>query len=156
MFLEKKNNKIKEDIAQKCYTYMSTDDGKDKILNPSGRTPISKVDWSKTDFEKEITARIDSYVESYLQTDGVFEKYYDIKKEISSLNDQMNGIIQEMESEWMQTRQVTSGFNLGNFLIAIGLSTSPMCSGALAIGFGVSAAVVACVSFVIGSLCGLI
>lgn len=38
---------------------MSTDEGKDKILNPPGRTPISEVDWRKTYFEKEIRARID-------------------------------------------------------------------------------------------------
>lgn len=45
---------------------MSTDAGRDKILNPPGRTPITKVDWNKTDFEKEIEARVDSHVENYL------------------------------------------------------------------------------------------
>lgn len=54
-----------EDIAQECYKYMSTDAGKDKLSNHPGRTPISKEDWSKKDFEKE--EKVDSYVENYLQ-----------------------------------------------------------------------------------------
>lgn len=152
-FLEK-TNETKEVIAQECYTYMSTDAGKDKILNPSGRTPISKVDWSKTDFEKEITSRIDSYVETYLKSDIVLEKYDDIKKAVNSFHDKMEGIILEMESEWIQTRQVKPGFNPTKWLISFGLLTSTMWFAALASGFGIATAVLAGVSFVVCSLLG--
>lgn len=152
-FLEK-NNKAKEDIAQECYKYMSTDAGKEKILNPPGRTPLSKVDWNKTDFEKEIEERVDAYVESYLQSDGVMERYKDIQIEVNLFHDKVNEILVEMESEWIETRQVIHGFDPGNFLIAFGLLTSPLWFAALAIGFGVAAAVVAGVSFVLGALFG--
>lgn len=152
-FLEK-TNETKEVIAQECYTYMSTDAGKDKILNPSGRTPISKVDWSKTDFEKEITSRIDSYVETYLKSDVVLEKYDDIKKAVNSFHDKMEGIILEMESEWIQTRQVKPRLNPAKWLISFGLLTSTMWFAALASGFGIAAAVAAGVSFVVCSLLG--
>lgn len=151
-FLEK-TNKTKEVIAQECYTYMSTDAGKEKILNPSGHTPISKVDWSKTDFEKEITSRIDSYVETYLKSDVVMEKYDDIKKAVNSFHDKMDGIILEMESEWIQTRQVKPGLNPGNWLISFAV-TSTMWFAALATGFGIAAAVAAGASFLVCSLFG--
>lgn len=49
-----------------------------------------------------------------------------------------------MESEWVETRQVVSGLvHPGNLLIAFGAFTSPIWFAALAMGFGVAAAVVA-------------
>lgn len=149
-FLEK-NNKAKEDIAQEFYKYMSTDAGKEKILNPPGRTPISKVDWNKTDFEKEIEERVDAYVESYLQSHRVMESYKDIQIEVNLFHDKVNEILVEMESEWIQTRQVIHGFNPGKFFIAFGLLTSPIWFSALATRFGVAAVVV---SFAISALFG--
>lgn len=111
---------------------MSTDAGREKILNPPGRTPITKVDWNKTDFEKEIEARIDSYVETYLQTNDVLKRYKDIQIEVNSFHDKINESLLKMESEWVETRQVVSGFDPGNLLIAFGAFTSPIWFAALA------------------------
>lgn len=133
---------------------MSTDTGRDKILNPPGRTPITKVNWNKTDFEKEIEARIDSYVETYLQTNGVLKRYKDIQIEVNSFHDKINESLLKMESEWVETRQVVSGFHPGNLLIAFGAFTSPIWFAALAMGFGAAAAVVAGVTLFFGALFG--
>lgn len=150
----KKNNQAKEEIAKECYTFMTTDAGKNKILNPPGRTPISKVDWKKTGFEKEIEARIDSYVESYLQSSGVLDRYNDIEVEVHLFHDKISETLFEMESEWIQTKQTVSEFDPGNFLIAFGIFTSPLWITAITIGFGVACAVVAGVTFVFGALFG--
>lgn len=80
---------------------MLIDVGKEKILNFLGYIFILKVDWSKIDFEKEIILRIDLYVEIYLKFDVVMEKYDDIKKVVNLFYDKMDGIILEMESEWI-------------------------------------------------------
>lgn len=72
-FLEK-NNQAKEYIAQECYDYMSTSAGKEKVLNPPKRTPIAGVNWGTTDFEKEIEARVDLYVEKFLAIRWSFKK----------------------------------------------------------------------------------
>lgn len=133
---------------------MSTDEGKDKILNPPGRTPISEVDWRKTYFEKEIRARIDLYVESHLQSSGVLERYKDIEIEIKLFHVKIDKAILEMEREWIPSRKVVSGSHLGNLWIALGLLTSPIWFAALATGFGVAAAVVAVVTFVLSAILG--
>lgn len=134
---------------------MSTDAGRDKILNPPGRTPITKVDWNKTDFEKEIEARVDSYVENYLQSSGVLKRYKDIQIEVNSFHDRINESLLKMESEWVETRQVVSGLDHpGNLLIAFGAFTSPIWFAALAMGFGVAAAVVAGVTLFFSALFG--
>lgn len=133
---------------------MSTDEGKDKILNPPGRTPISEVDWRKTYFEKEIRARIDLYVKSHLQSSGVLERYKDIEIEIKLFHVKIDKAILEMEREWIPSRKVVSGSHLGNLWIALGLLTSPIWFAALATGFGVAAAVVAVVTFVLSAILG--
>lgn len=133
---------------------MSTDEGKDKILNPPGRTPISEVDWRKTYFEKEIRERIDLYVESHLQSSGVLERYKDIEIEIKLFHVKIDKAILEMEREWIPSWKVVSGSHLGNLWIALGLLTSPIQFAALATGFGVAAAVVAVVTFVLSAILG--
>lgn len=72
-FLEK-NTKAKEDITQECYDYMSTSAGRKKVLDPPDRIPIADINWGTTDFEKEIEARVDLYVEKFLQSDGVLKR----------------------------------------------------------------------------------
>lgn len=134
--------------------FMTKEEGKTKILNPKGRTPIMKVDWSRIDLEKEIEARINSYVESYLQTNGVLERYNNIKVDVHLFHDKINATLSEMESEWIHTRQVVSRSYLGNFVIAIGFITSPIWLAAVTIGFGVAAAVAAGASFLFGALIG--
>lgn len=72
-YLQKTKDTI-QTIVRESEEYMSTSAGKYDVLNPSGRKPIDKVDWNRTDFEKEISARVDLYVVEYLQSNRVLKK----------------------------------------------------------------------------------
>lgn len=81
---QKRIKKVIEDIAQECYDYMSTDEGKDKILNPPNRPPIMKVVWQPRLFAMEIHARVLLYIEHLLKSSEVNEKFVTEKDEIVS------------------------------------------------------------------------
>lgn len=71
---QKRIKKVIEDIAQECYDYMSTDEGKDKILNPPGRPPIMEVVWQPRVFAMEIHARVLLYMKHFLESSEVNKK----------------------------------------------------------------------------------
>lgn len=152
-FLEK-NTRAKEDIAQECYDYMSTSAGREKVLNPPNRTPIADVNWGTTDFEKEIEARVDLYVEKYLQSDGVLKKYEDIHKEVNTFCEQVISDLSGMEKEWIEAFPDTWSFSPTYVLLSLGALTSPVWMAALAVGFGVVTAFAAGIFFIAGAVWG--
>lgn len=152
-FLEK-NTEAKEDIAQECYDYMSTIAGRTKVLNPPDRTPIADINWGTTDFEKEIEARVDLYVEKFLQSDGVLKRYECIQIEINKFCEQVISDLSGMEKEWIESFPDTWSFSPTNVLLSLGALTSPVWMAALAVGFGLAAAALAGVAFLIGAVWG--
>lgn len=152
-FLEK-NTEAKEDIAQECYDYMSTSAGRTKVLNPPDRTPIADINWGTTDFEKEIEARVDLYVEKFLQSDGVLKRYECIQIEINKFCEQVISDLSGMEKEWIESFPDTWSFSPTNVLLSLGALTSPVWMAALAVGFGLAAAALAGVAFLIGAVWG--
>lgn len=80
--LNEKTKKVIEDTAQKCYDYMSTDFGKDKILNPPGCTPIMEVIWQPVQFAQEINTRVSRHVNEFLKSEEVLQNFENIKEEI--------------------------------------------------------------------------
>lgn len=152
-FLEK-NTRAKEDIAQECYDYMSTSAGREKVLNPPDRTPIANVNWGTTDFEKEIEARVDLYVDKYLQSDGVLKRYEYIHKEVNTFCEQVISDLSGMEKEWIETFPDTWSFSPTNVLLSLGALTSPVWMAALVVGFGVVAALAAGLFFIVGAVWG--
>lgn len=152
-FLEK-NTEAKEDIAQECYDYMSTSAGRTKVLNPPDRTPIADINWGTTDFEKEIEARVDLYVEKFLQSDGVLKRYECIQIEINKFCEQVISDLSGMEKEWIESFPDTWSFSPTNVLLSLGALTSPVWMAALAVGFGLAAAALAGVAFLIGAFWG--
>lgn len=149
-----KNDEAKEDIAQECYDYMSTSAGRERVLNPPDRTPIADVNWGTTDFEKEIEARVDLYVEIFLQSDGVLKRYECIQIEINEFCEQVLSDLSGMEKEWIKSFPDKWTFSPTNVLLTLGVLTSPIWMAALAVGFGLAAAALAGVAFLIGAVWG--
>lgn len=98
--LERKRKTI-EEIVKECEDYMSTESGENSILNPEGRIPIAKLFWFSKDFSKEIKQRVDLYVESYLQSDAVVNRFEKIKDELISFSKRTELSLSEMENEWI-------------------------------------------------------
>lgn len=105
---------------------MSTSAGREKVLNPPDRTPIADVNWGTTDFKKEIEARVDLYVEKYLQSDGVLKRYKNIQIEINTFCEQMISDLSGMEKEWIESFPDTWSFSPTNVLLSLGVLTSPV------------------------------
>lgn len=133
---------------------MSTSAGREKVLNPPDRTPIADVNWGTTDFEKEIEARVDLYVEKYLQSDGVLKKYEDIHKEVNTFCEQVISDLSGMEKEWIEAFPDTWSFSPTNVLLSLGALTSPVLMAALVVGFGVVTAFAAGIFFIAGAVWG--
>lgn len=133
---------------------MSTSVGKEKVLNPPNRTPIADVNWGTVDFEKEIEVRVDLYVEKYLQSDGVLKIYENIQIEIDTFCEQVISDLSGMENEWIKNIPDTSSVSLTNAFLLLGLLTSPAWLAALAVGFGLAAAVGSGCFFFVGTVLG--
>lgn len=88
--------KVVDDIEQEIYHYMSTDEGKDKILNPQDRIPIM----DSFPLSMQVIQRVDSYIKKYLQSDYVLQKFDQIKDEIILFYQRASSDISQMESDW--------------------------------------------------------
>lgn len=133
---------------------MSTSGGIYDILNPTGRKRIAEVDWSKTDLEKEISARVDLYVAKYLQSYKVLEKFKKIAEEISDFRQKIVSSLEQMESEWARLKPNVEETESSTFLIQLGLLTSPVWITALAFGLGLPPAEFGGILFAVSSLFG--
>lgn len=136
-------------------TYMSTKEGKYRILNPAGRVSIAETNWNKTNFEARIKSRIDLYVKHFLQSDSVVKRHQDIVREIQSFYAQTKFSINAIENESVDVHppndEETESFT---YLIQLGLISSPVWLAALAFGFGIPAAICGGCAFVISSFFG--
>lgn len=101
---QKRIKKVIEDIAQECYDYMSTDEGKDKILNPPGRPPIMEVVWQPRVFAMEIHARVLLYMKHFLESSKVNKKIVTEKEEIESFYKKVSSELSDMEEGWTVVR----------------------------------------------------
>lgn len=101
---QKRIKKVIEDIAQECYDYMSTDEGKDKILNPPGRPPIMEVVWQPRVFAMEIHARVLLYMKHFLESSEVNKKIVTEKEEIESFYKKVSSELSDMEEGWTVVR----------------------------------------------------
>lgn len=72
-------------IIDEFLEFMSTNDGKHKILNPPGRVSIADTNWKKTDVQKRIKSRTDLHVKSFLLSDAVVKRKQNILREMQSL-----------------------------------------------------------------------
>lgn len=153
--IAKTNDTIKA-VVQECERSMSTSAGKYDVLNPKGRKPIAEVDWNKTNFEKEIRARVDLYVVEFLKSEGVLKKFKEISEEIREFRQKIKSSLEVMENKWARLNPDVEETESSTFLIQLGLLTSPVWIVALAFGFGIPAAIIGTIVFAVSSFFGLV
>lgn len=100
--LQNKIKKVIGDKAQECYDYMSTYEGREKILNPEGRLPIMEFDWLRHNFAEIINARVILYVENELKSSDVVQMFETVKNEIALFHEKVSSDISDMEKEWIE------------------------------------------------------
>lgn len=138
-----------DDIVKECETYMSTDEGKNKILNPAGRVSINNMNWNKADFEAKIKSRIDLYVKDFLKSDAVLNRYKNTGKKLQIFHDKIITKIKDLEGEPENINPLNEkDTESKTYLIQIGFLSSPAWLTALAFGVNIPAAffVVFCLS----------
>lgn len=109
-------------VVQECERFMSTSAGKNYILNPTGQKRIAEVNWNKTDFEKEISARVDLYVTEYLQSDTVLQKFKKIAEEINDFRQKIISSLEQIEGEWARLKPNVEETESSNFLRQLAFS----------------------------------
>lgn len=97
---ERINGSIIE-TAESCYEYMLSDEGKDMILNPIGKEPILNVIWKPVEYCEEIKSRLYMYVENFLKSEEVTEKFKKIKNELFAFYKRKEKEISGMEKDWL-------------------------------------------------------
>lgn len=144
-------------IIHECEAYMSTEEGKYKILNPPGRVAIADIDWNKTYFEGRIKSRVDVYVKHFLTSNAIVRRQIYIAGEIQSFYARTSPIINRIEKNSVDIHPLndeeTESFT---YLIRVGLISSPVWLAALAFGFGIPGAIIGGCAFAVSSFLGWI
>lgn len=142
-------------IIRECETYMSTEKGKYRILNPAGRRSIADTDWNKTNFEGRIKSRVDLYVKNFLPSNAVVSRQINIAKDIQSFYDQTIVSIKIIQNDSVDIHPMsdedTESFSS---LIRLGLISSPVWIATLAFGLGIPAAIIGGCAFAVSSFFG--
>lgn len=124
---------------------MSTDEGKQKILNPPGRKPIKKFGWHPHVFQDKVRQRVSVYVQETLKSEHVLQAFCKIKDDVVSYYQRTSLDISEIEKCWTEEREervkrddteISDGT-----IVGIALATSPVWLPLLATGVGLTIAV---------------
>lgn len=107
-----------EETAEACYDFMSTDEGKDMILNSPGRPPILQRVLFGVNFE--INELVRQYVNNFLRISDVLKEFKGIRGEIVSFYHNTSLELSKMENEWTYDRG-------SKVYVCEALETSPLC-----------------------------
>lgn len=150
--MQKRIKKEIEGIAQGVYDYMSTDLGKDRILNPSGTPPIMEVDWKPKLFVMNIHDRINIHIKNVLKSSDVVQRFEAVKTEIASFYEKVSSDLSDMENGWIVVEpdktKVSADTEIDDTnistasVVGVLLVTSPMWLPLLAAGIGLTVAFV--------------
>lgn len=105
---------------------MSSDDGKDEILNPPNRPPILQI--CPSQIPKEIYSLVRKHVDTFLRSAYVLKKFRGIRGEIVSFYHNISMELSKMENEWTYDRE-------SNVSVCEALVTSPLCMPGLTISW---------------------
>lgn len=97
-YQKEKTNEAIEDKANECLTYMRSENGKNKILNPHGKPNIIDVGWQA--LGKEIEKRMTMHIETFLRSQGVSELFQDIAKGNMIFYEKTSKYLSAMEAKW--------------------------------------------------------
>lgn len=99
LLVKKRIDDAIEDVTEKCYQYMQTEEEKIRILNPVGKKPIMEVPWTKS-FLEEIQSRIALYIEHFLKSEKVTCIFEDIKNGNVTFYKNASKNISTMAAQW--------------------------------------------------------
>lgn len=77
---------------------MESPDEKEHILNPEGKSPILQLNWGPYAYEKEVTSRVNAYIEEKLKSK--FPLFQQIENKIKMFCNKVCEELQEQELEW--------------------------------------------------------
>lgn len=131
---------------------MSTDLGKDRILNPPGQPPIMEVEWHPQLFVMDINERINLHVVNVLKSSDVLQMFETVKKDLASFYEKVSSALSDMENDWIEvgidetqfsadTEVADSNISKAS-VFGVVLATSPLWIPLLAAGIGLAVAFV--------------
>lgn len=131
---------------------MSTDLGKDRILNPPGQPPIMEVEWHPQLFVMDINERINLHVVNVLKSSDIAQMFETVKKELASFYEKVSAALSDMENDWIEVgiddtelsadTEVGGTNNSKASVVGVVLATSPLWLPLLAAGIGIVVAFV--------------
>ncbi|XP_061180806.1 uncharacterized protein LOC133189451 [Saccostrea echinata] len=86
-----------EQEANESFKYMSSDIGKERILNPKGWEPIMEVTYVPNKLCDDVRDRINHYINEKVRSPKVVEEFKNIKDEILEFYKEMSSEIEKME-----------------------------------------------------------
>lgn len=98
--LRKRTLNDMERVAHDCFDYMSTDFGRDTILNPQNIFPSVDVP-SYSTFVEQLHYMVRQHVERFLKSKEVLQKFRDVRHEIFSFYHKLSLDLSKMENEWI-------------------------------------------------------
>ncbi|XP_062611965.1 uncharacterized protein LOC134273763 [Saccostrea cucullata] len=142
--------RIKDIIEQKANTsfeYMSSDIGKERILNPKDWLPIMEVTYVPNVLDEEVRDRIDRYIDEKVRSPEVVERFKNIKDDILSFYKEISTEIERLENEWTGTPTVISSDkeeiykeeSIAPYVAGV-IATAPIWFPLLAAGFAIAVA----------------
>nr|XP_022312510.1 transmembrane GTPase fzo-like [Crassostrea virginica] len=107
--LEKKITSARENIAERCFNFMSTDNGKNTILNPEGHPPLMTFPFTQKMFRLEVNCRVSMYVKNVLQSEDVLNEFKSIITEIDQFYKEISTEL--AENEECKMNEIYDDFN---------------------------------------------
>lgn len=87
-------------ISREVYEYMSSDLGKNRILNPPGCPPINEVPLFAG--PRQINRRVSLFFEDYFQSENVLQQFEKLKEDFLSNFKSISSELIKMENEWIK------------------------------------------------------
>lgn len=142
----KKIDKAIEVIVNECFVYMSSESGKEHILNPKCRTPMMDVQWTSGFFVEEIKSRINIYIEAFLQSPDVLQKFEDIRTEIIDFYKRVSVDLSSLEADWacVKKHEFSCGKSMADPFKEFNEFPLPLQISIIAVSIVITAAVAAC------------
>lgn len=123
---------------------MSSESGTEHILNPKCRTPMMDVPLGF--FVEEIKSRINIYIETFLQSPDVLQKFEDIRTEIIDFYKRVSVDLSSLEADWTSVKkhEFSCGKSMADPFKEFNEFPLPLQISIIAVSIVITAAVAAC------------
>ncbi|XP_062595932.1 uncharacterized protein LOC134257315 [Saccostrea cucullata] len=136
--------KMIQDEAEEIYDYMSSDLGKDKILNPPGHMNLMDIQYIPSRLEKKVKGRVEMYVQGVLHSEKIQEKFLILRRKALDFYTEVSSDISEIEGEWTNNSEGAhhedcQEVSMAPYMTGV-IASSPLWIPALAVGIGLAIA----------------